>query len=234
MRYPPAAMTDLSDAEIDEAAREAGISPAEMRSILADQASGGALAHRPRRGNLPPSTRGVSIDHSESSLPYPPEQAVRSVKRQIEREIGSTGHMMGSKEADIYDESSGVVYRIQAESDGAGGSLVRVDLDPTPLRARRTLASMGLGATVGLFAVTGLVLPGLLGIGLLMGAVGLTALGAATMVALRRRAMKDARAVTAQALVEAEHAAPIGGAQLEAASPGPGPKALPPGSSEGW
>ncbi len=216
-------MSQLSDAEIEEAAREAGITPAELRSALAEQAGGGALATRPSRGTgvLPAPTRGSSVAHSETSLPYPPEQAVRAVKRQIEREIGSTGHMQGSTEADIYDEPAGIVYRIQAEDDGAGGAMVRVDVDATPLRSRRTLTSMGLGASVGLFAIAGLIIPGVVGWALLVGAVGLTALGVTTMGAMRTRAIKDAKSITARALVEAESGAPIGGA-----------KALPPG--EGW
>jgi hypothetical protein len=204
-------MSQLSDRDIEDAAREAGISPGELRGALAEQASGGVLATRPGRGLLPASTRGVTVAHAELGLPYPPEQAVRAVKNQIEREIGSTGHMMGSKEADIYDEPAGVIYRIQAEDDGGGGgAMVRVDVDPTPMRGRRTLTSMGLGASVGLFAIAGLIIPGLVGWALIAGAVGLTALGGTAMFAMRTRAIKDARAIMAQALVEAENAAPIG------------------------
>jgi hypothetical protein len=198
-------MVELSDDEIEATAREAGISPAELRAALVEQAHGRSLATRPvQTGALPASTRGISVLHSESSLPYPPEQAVRSVKRHIERELGANGHMMGSTEADIYDERRGIIYRVQASDDGEGGSLVRVDVDPTPMRSRRTLTSMGVGATVGLFALTGLIIPGLVGWALLAGAVGLTALAVTTMVATRRRAIKDARATTATALVEAE------------------------------
>jgi hypothetical protein len=204
-------MSQLSDREIEEAAREAGISPAELREALAQQAGGGALATRPGHGVLPASPRGTTVAHAESNLPYPAEQAVRAVKQQVERELGTTGHMMGSTEADIYDEASGLIYRIQAQGDGGGGAMVRIDVDPTPLRSRRTLTSMGLGASVGLFAVAGLIIPGLIGWALIAGAVGLTALGATTMVALRTRAIKDARAIMARALVEAESRAPIGG-----------------------
>ncbi|MFO7563529.1 MAG: hypothetical protein R6X02_12860 [Enhygromyxa sp.] len=213
-------MSQLSEREIEEAAREAGISPAELRSALAEQA-GGVLAPRSHHGVLPASTRGTTVAHAETSLPYPPEQAVRAVKQQIEREIGSTGHMMGSTEADIYDEAAGIIYRLQAESDGAGGAMVRVDVDPTPLRSRRTLTSMGLGASVGLFAIAGLIIPGLIGWTLIAGALGLTALGATSLVAIRTRAIKDAKATMARALVEAESGAPIGGF-----------RALPPGSLE--
>ncbi|KIG18280.1 hypothetical protein DB30_01389 [Enhygromyxa salina] len=207
-------MSQLTDTEIEEAAAEAGISPAELRAALAEQAGGGAIARRggtglQASGMVPPSPRGVSVANAETTLPYPPEQAVRNLKHQIERAIGSTGHMMGSTEADIYDEAAGIIYRIQAESDGAKGSLVRVDIDPTPLRSRRLLTSMGLGATVGLFAVSGLIIPGLIGWALIAGAVGLTALGGTAMLALRQRAIQDARAITANALVEAEHGTPV-------------------------
>jgi hypothetical protein len=205
-------MSELSDREIEEAAREAGISPLELRAALAQQANPGALVRVPG-ATLPSNTRGSSVANAESALPYPAEQAVRSVKHQIEREIGITGHMMGGSAADIYDEGRGMIYRIQAADDGAGGSLVRIDVDATPLRSRKTLSGMGLAATVGLFALSGLIVPGLVGWALLAGAVGLTALGVTTMAATSRRAIKDARATVAHALVEAEH---------QALPPGPG------------
>lgn len=207
-------MTELSDQEIEEAAREAGISPAELRAAMAEQAGGGALARRPQRGMVAAPTRGVSVDHTETNLPLPPEQAVRTVKRLIEQEIGSNGHMQGSTEADVYDEPAGLIYRVKAEKDGRGGSLVRVDIDPTPLRSRRTLSSMGLGATVGLFTVTGLIIPGLIGYALLAGAVGLTALGAGSMVAVRNRVLRDAKQISAHALIEAEQGGSLGPAAL--------------------
>lgn len=198
-------MSELSDREIEEAAREAGISAMELRTALARQANTTALARQPT-ATLPSNERGSSVANAESHLPYPAEQAVRSVKHQIEKEIGTSGHMMGSTAADIYDEGRGMIYRVQAVDDGAGGSLVRIDVDSTPLRSRKTLSGMGLGATVGLFAVSGLlVIPGLVGWALLAGAVGLGALGATVMAATSNRAIKDARATVAQALVEAEH-----------------------------
>lgn len=199
-------MSELSDSEIEEAAREAGISPLELRAALAQQANAGALVRVPSP-TLPSNTRGISVANAESQLPYPPEQAVRSVKHQIEQEIGISGHMMGSTAADIYDEGRGMIYRIQAAADGAGGSLVRIDVDSTPLRSRKTLSGMGLAATVGLFALSGFIIPGLVGWVLLAGAVGLTALGAVTMTATSNRALKDARATVAHALIEAEHKA---------------------------
>jgi hypothetical protein len=200
-------MSELSDLEIEEAAREAGISPLELRAALEQQRANPGALMRTSSATLPSNTRGTSVANAESQLPYPPEQAVRSVKHQIEREIGITGHMMGSTAADIYDEERGMIYRIQAANDGAGGALVRIDVDSTPLRSRKTLSGMGLAATVGLFALSGLIVPGLVGWGLLAGAVALAALGATTMTATSNRAIKDARATVAHALVEAEYQA---------------------------
>lgn len=205
-------MSELSDREIEEAAHEAGISPLELRAALEQQKNAGALVRLPSP-TLPSNPRGISVANAESQLPYPPEQAVRSVKQQIEKEIGISGHMMGSTAADIYDEGRGMIYRIQAANDGAGGSVVRIDVDSTPLRSRKTLSGMGLAATVGLFALSGLIVPGLVGWALLAGAVGLAALGVTTMTATSNRAIKDARATVAHALVEAEH---------QALPPGPG------------
>jgi hypothetical protein len=206
-------MSELSDLEIEEAAREAGISPLELRAALEQQRANPGALMRTSSATLPSNTRGTSVANAESQLPYPPEQAVRGVKHQIEREIGITGHMMGSTAADIYDEERGVIYRIQAADDGTGGALVRIDVDSTPLRSRKTLSGMGLAATVGLFALSGLIVPGLVGWALLAGAVGLAALGATTMTATSNRAIKDARATVAHALIEAEH---------QALPPGPG------------
>lgn len=208
-------MSELSDREIEEAAREAGISAMELRTALERQSAGStALVHQGAVPSLS-NTRGSSVANAESHMPYPAEQAVRSVKHQIEKEIGVSGHMMGATAADIYDEARGMIYRVQAVDDGEGGSLVRVDVDSTPLRSRKTLSGMGLAATVGLFTISGLlVIPGLVGWALLGGAVGLGVLGATVMTATSGRAIKDARATVAHALVEAEH------------------KALPPG--QGW
>lgn len=215
-------MSDLSDRDIEDAAREAGISPAELRHELARQRGasgpadpGQALARTYDRGLLPVSTRGISTANVESPLPFPPEQAVRAVKQSIEQQVGSRGHMMGAKQADILDDEAGVIYRVQAEDDGSGGALVRVDIDPTPLRAKRTLQAMGLGATVGLFFLSGVIIPGLLGTALIGAAISLGLIGGIGLSKQGDRASRGARYVASTALVEAEY--------------GGGSKALPPG-----
>ncbi len=204
---------ELSQRDIEDAAREAGISPAELRSELARQRSstspygesGGALVRTGERGLLPASPRGVSIAHAESPLPFPPEQAVRAVKRAIEQQINSRGHMMGGTQADILDEDAGIVYRVQAEDDQQGGALVRVDIDPTPLRAKRTLSMLGLGATVGLFVLSGAIIPGLVGTMIMGAAIGMGLLGGLGLATQATRAGRGARYVASTALVEAEH-----------------------------
>lgn len=251
-------MTELSDREIEQAAREAGISPMELREAMQqrgqDPNSGALVPYEDAAvtGLLPPSPRGRTVDHAETSLPYAPEQAIRVVKDKLEQRLGFRGHMQGGREADIYDEDAGLVYRLQADTDGGEGSLVRVDIDPTPMRNRRALMVMGFGSTMALFAAAGLVLPGLIGWALLGGTVGLGALGIASMTATRRRAIKDARSSAASALIEAEQASPLGPASdrvlgpgledpeddpyaaLEAALDDDGPRALPPSGDPSW
>ncbi|MCA9697310.1 MAG: hypothetical protein KC431_07280 [Myxococcales bacterium] len=205
-------MTELSPEEIEEAAREAGISPAELRYALAEQAGVGALAPRVGSGLLPPSPRGRSAANVEGGLPFAPDQAVRAVKHQLERSLGSKGHMQGGNDADIFDERGGIIYRIQSADDGGGGSLVRIDVDPTPLRGRRLLTGVALGATVGLFALAGLTIPGLIGWGLLAGGAALGVLGTGSLATMGVRAVPAQLADDRQALVEAEQGAPIGGA----------------------
>lgn len=205
-------MSDLSERDIEDAAREAGISPAELRQELARQRGasshggpGQALARTGERGLLPVSTRGISTANAESPLPFPAEQAVRAVKQSIEQQVGSRGHMMGAKQADILDDEAGVIYRVQAQDDGNGGSLVRVDIDPTPLRAKRTLQAMGLGATVGLFFLSGVIIPGLLGTSLIGAAISLGLIGGIGLGKQGDRANRGARYVASTALVEAEY-----------------------------
>jgi hypothetical protein len=203
-------MSELSERDLEDAAREAGISPDELRSELARRSGGpanpyaGSNALAQRDAELPPVARGSSADHVSSPLPLPPESAVRAVKHHIEQQLGTRGQMHGSREADVYDEQSGMVYRVHAEDDGEGGSLVRIDLDPTPLRAKRVLVGMGLGASAGLFLLTGFVLPGLLGFALIGSALGIGVLGGVTLATASARATKHARYVASTALVEAE------------------------------
>jgi hypothetical protein len=216
-------MSDLSQRDIEDAAREAGITPAELRHELARQRgsshpygadTGQGLMKAGERGLLPVSVRGISTANAESPLPFPAEQAVRAVKQSIEAQVGGRGHMMGAKQADILDEEAGVIYRVQAEDDGGGGALVRVDIDPTPLRAKRTLVAMGLGATVGLFFLSGVIIPGLIGTALVGAAIGLGVVGGISLGTQGERASRGARYVASTALVEAEYG---------------GSRALPPG-----
>lgn len=207
-------MSELSERDIEDAAREAGISPDELRSELARRSGGEPsnpyASNEPRYAlarrdvELPAIPRGNSADHVSSPLALPPESAARAVKHHIEQQLGTRGQMHGSREADVYDEQTGMVYRVQAEDDGEGGSLVRVDLDPTPLRAKRVLVGMGLGATAGLFLLTGMVLPGVLGLALIGSALGIGVLGGVSLATASTRATKHARYVASTALVESE------------------------------
>ncbi len=119
---------------------------------------------------------------------------------------------------DIVDENAGLTYRLRSATDGADGSLVRVDVDASAGKGAQTLAATGVaGVTVTmvalgwLFGATTMVLGGL----------GLGALGVALIVrnlAKLSRSINVAQAVASQALMEAEDQAERGGP----------PRALPP------
>ena len=210
-------MAQLSDEELREAAAEAGISPHELRHALA-QREGTDLARPDDAGTLMgPPERGASEAHVVGRIGRPPGQAIAAVRASIERQTGRTGHRQGEHEADVVDDDLGLTYRMRTQDDGAGGALVRIDVDPTAGRSARNLALTGVvGITL---AVVGLAM--LLGTTtLLLGGVGLGVLGG-LLVGRRAgrlsRGLASARAIASHALMEAED---------ESASP---QGALPPG-----
>lgn len=214
-------MAQLSDQELREAAAEAGISPHELRHALA-QREGVDLVRQGGDGG-PPSvlgapSRGASAAHVEGPVARPPAQALAAVRASIERQTGRSGHRQGEHEADVVDDDLGLTYRVRAQDDGAGGSLVRVDLDPTSGKASRTVALVGVAAVA-------LVM---LGLGLLVGStmivIGAIAIGGLGGLWVGRRAaqlgrgLASARAIAANALMEAEDEA--GAAPQGALPPG--------------
>jgi hypothetical protein len=199
--------SNLSDEELREAAAEAGISPEELRIALAERHG----SHLPaRRGAsaiasvMGPAQRGVAATHVEGRVRMPPPDALAAVRRAIERQTGRRGHKQGGDEADIVDEDAGVTYRMRAADDGAGGALVRVDVDPSSGKGGQALATTGV---VGVTTV-------LVGLGWLFGAtllwlggLGIGALGGAVLlrsIARLRGATAKAHAISAQALSEAD------------------------------
>ncbi|MCX4242884.1 hypothetical protein [Paraliomyxa miuraensis] len=197
-------MAQLSDEELREAAAEAGISPHELRHALAERDSSG-LARPEQAGSLMgPPDRGASAAHAEGRLAHPPAQALAAVRASIERQTGRTGHRQGEHEADVVDDDLGLNYRVRAQDDGAGGALVRVDVDPTSGRSARNLALTGVvGVTlamVGLAVLVGSTT-------LLLGGVGLGVLGGLLVgrkAGRLQRGLVSARAIASHALMEAE------------------------------
>ncbi len=206
---------ELTEEELREAAAEAGISPEELRRAMAGQ--NGALVPTQSPDRRP------TVYNAENQLALPPEKAAETVRQAIERISGAKGHRQGVGKADIVDEQHGVTYRIVANKDGAGGSIVRVDVDPS--------------AGAGTFALMAFLLGGVsllaLGIGVLFslsmflyGGLGV-ALVSGLALANNRRKMLAGRSygegVVAQAILEAEEAVPLGTAAL----PGGATHALP-------
>ncbi len=196
-------MSKLTDEELKQAAAEAGISPQELRMALAE-----------RNGNLPATmdsssavgalTRGVSAAHVESRIPSPPAEALAAVRSSLERQTGRTGHRQGDGQADLVDADAGLTYKVRTTADGAGGALVRVDIDTSAGKGVQSLAATGVGGV----SLTMLALGWLFGATtLILGGLGLGALGAALIVrnfVKLGRSASHAQAVAAQALMEAE------------------------------
>ncbi len=203
----------LTQAELREAAAEAGISPEELRRALAERNS-----DLPARIESPP---GVLASTSlESRLELPPEQASETVRRLLERRCGHRGHRQGSGRIDIVDDESGVVYQISGEADGVGGSLVKIEINSMSSVGSFALGSFIVGTfALGMIAFGYLVSITIMWLGIIAGMTGIAFLMRAGKKIENSRA--HARALAAEALLEAEVAPPV-----------PSPVALPPQGRE--
>lgn len=198
-------MAELSDQELRDAAAEAGISPNELRHALAER-EGTGLASRDGGAVsvLGAPLRGASATHVEGPVARPPAQALAAVRASIERQTGRSGHRQGEHEADVVDDDLGLTYRVRAQEDGAGGALVRIDVDPTAGKSFRNLALTGVGGVVSVLLGLGLVFGSTM---FVLGAVMIGVLGGLLVgrrAALLGRGIASARATASNALMEAE------------------------------
>lgn len=200
-------VAELSNDDIREAAEETGLSPEEVRLALREN---DIQVPAVRRGDsrMPAPTRGATAHNAENALTLPAKEAVRVVRSSLERSLGQKGHQHGELEADIVDERHSLVYRIRAEDDGRGGSLVRVDVDPSAARAKQILGvALGGGA-----AAVGAGLMLMLGFSVLftLGVLGVASIGLAFFLKAatgERQGLAQARDLVAGALVAAEEEA---------------------------
>lgn len=196
-------MANLSDEELKAAAAEAGISPQELRLALAER-NGGLPATIDAGSAVGALRRGTSSGHVESRIEAPPSEALASVKSSLERQTGRGGHGQGDGSADLVDDDAGLTYKIRSTPDGAGGAMVRVDIDTSAGKGMQSLAATGVGGV----SLTMLALGWLFGATTLMlGGLGLGALGAVLIVrnfAKLGRSAAHAQAVASHALMEAE------------------------------
>jgi len=191
----------LTEAELREAAAEAGISPEELRRALAE-----------RQGDLPARieqpTGALASTSLETRLALPPEHASETVRRLLERRSGHRGHRQGDGRIDIVDDESGVVYKISGEADGAGGSLVKVEINSMSSVGTFALGSLIVGTfALGMIGFGYLVSSMIMWFGIVAGAAGIGLLFRASRKIQDRRA--HARALAAEALLEAEMAPPV-------------------------
>ena len=202
-------MAELTDQELRDAAAEAGISPNELRHELARR-DGHDMDLPQTRSVMGAPQRGMAVAHAESRIKRPPRDALAAVRASIEKQTGKSGHNQGDSEADIVDEDAGLTYRIRSQDDGAGGALVRVDIDPTQGRGLAALRGVSVGGvTVALVGLAWLFSSTILW----LGAAGVGALGAWLVfksLAGGGIAARQARAIAAQALTDAEEGAIAG------------------------
>lgn len=194
----------LSDEDLREAAAEAGISPHELRSALAER-EGTDLATIDGAGGLMGlPERGASATHVAGPIARPPAAALAAVRASIERQTGRTGHRQGELEADVVDDDLGLTYRMRSQDDGGGGALVRIDVDTTSGRSFRNLALAGVGGFTMTVVGLGLLMSSWL---LMVGGLGLGVLGGLMVgrrAALLGSGLVNARAIAANALIEAD------------------------------
>jgi hypothetical protein len=191
-------MSGLSDDDVRAAAKEAGVSPIELRQALAKRDET-ALATTGRSG-------AAAI---EGGIGLEARAAITAVRERIEASTGLRGHAQGDARYDIVDSTAGLTYRIEAVSEHDGETLVRVGVDTSAGSGVLALAAAGIGGLgltlfgLGwLFSLTTLWVLGL-GAAVLGGAtVGRSGLGLASA---RRRG----EAIAAQALADAQSSTPL-------------------------
>lgn len=196
-------MTELDEQDLRDAAAEVGLSPRELETALAER-RGGLPAVPDETGVVGRPDRGETAVHAEGRVAAPTDESVDLVRAAVEKHVGSRGHRHGNDQADVVDDKNGVTYRLKAVEDGAGGAIVRVDVDPSQLRANRTLVATG---TIGVAATVGLVGWVFGATALVVGAAVLAGLGAFGFARGRgreQRAVRDGFAVASRALAEAE------------------------------
>ncbi|MBK7824599.1 hypothetical protein [Nannocystis sp.] len=191
----------LTDQELRDAAAEAGISPEELRQALSQRAGdspGTAIAK----------SAGAAVQGytAQAQLALSPDRAVEGVRAAIARQVGHRGHRQGNGDIDILDDRTGMLYRIHGSSDGQGGALVQV-------RSERTGSSLALAAVMFTTVALGVTVLGFLLSSLMMWlGIGLLLAGGAGVVMAGGRVagmQRQAELVVAQALEEAEEAAPL-------------------------
>lgn len=204
----------LTDQELREAAAEAGISPEELRQALV-QRSGGA----PSGGGALTRSSAAAVQNysAQTHLSLPPDQALEQVRGAIGKQVGHRGHRQGGGAIDILDDKTGILYRITAEADGAGGALVHVTTERSGSNMALATA-MFVAASLGVVALGWLLFPLLFWLGLGMLGAG----GVGLFLASQKGASngRQAQLVVSQALVDAEEALPPADAPPRALRPG--------------
>jgi hypothetical protein len=178
---------------------------------LADQPKALPARYDPQaRSLMGPPGRGLTAAYVEGHISLPSAQALDAVRASIERQTGLQGHRQGEDAVDIVADGRGFSYCVRSHEDGEDASLVRVDIDHHWGKGVQKLLGAAFGGTSLLLVLAGWWLSKVL----LVAGLGVGVLGwimIARHNAKLRRAIDDARAIAAEALLDADVQTPITG-----------------------
>jgi hypothetical protein len=204
-------MSALSEQEIRDAALEAGISPAELKSALLERGGGLPARLMPNAAALAHVSDGTELA-SEARLMEPPDRALLRVKNLVEQRAGCRGHMRGADVVEIVDENRNLTYRLRSQADGAGGALVRVEVDGQAGRAAIAVTNGVLLAVASALSASFFFLGQVAFAALAFTVSFLLFVGSSLMARKRHlRRLAEAKTLATHAVFDAEEAAPVRG-----------------------
>lgn len=129
-------VSSLSDQELAQAAAEAGVSPEELKTALAQRASEQIVAEKAEQAKA--KTHGMV----QAQFATKPNHALALVHQVFNQQVHLSPTQSKDGQISYVHEKVGIAYRLSSESDGtAMGALVRVEID-TSQWIRRVLRSI--------------------------------------------------------------------------------------------
>lgn len=129
-------VSSLSDQELAQAAAEAGVSPEELKTALAQRASQQSVAEKAEQATT--KTHGTVQAHFATK----PSHALALVHQVFNQQVHLSPTQSKDGQISYVHEKVGIAYRLSSQSDGTSmGALVRVEIDASQW-IRRVLRSI--------------------------------------------------------------------------------------------